>query len=124
MRSRDIQKSERICFSRSLLMRQRREIGLLLEGGSEGVDDFGIGTIKEDFQSRGTRPVGMGSNMWQSGEAIDAEDEMPSGPEAVLDGRWEIRQRMPFSVQRSLSGQGKGGEEVGMGERGGAEQRS
>ena len=67
-------------------------------------------------------------NMWQSGEAIDAEvalsiqDEMPSGPEAVLDGSWEIRQRMPFSVQRSSSGQGKGGEEGGMGERGGAEE--
>ena len=36
-------------------------------------------------------------NMWQRGEAIDADvalsihDEMPSGPEAVLDGSLEIR---------------------------------
>ena len=58
-----------------------------------------------------------GLNMWQSGDAIDAEvvlsiqDEMPSGPEAVSEGSWEIRQRMPFSVQRSSSVQGKGGEE-------------
>ena len=67
-------------------------------------------------------------NMWQRGEAIDADvalsihDEMPSGPEAVLDGSWEIRWRMPFSEQRSSAGQGKGGEEGGMGERGGAEE--
>ena len=67
------------------------------------------------------------SDWEESGEVIDAEvtlsiqDEMPSGPEAVLDGSWEIRQRMPFSVQRSSSRQGKGGEEGGMGERGGAE---
>ena len=54
--------------------------------------------------------------------ALSIQDEMPSGPEAVLDGSWEIRQRMPFSVQRSSSGQGKGGEEGGTGERGGAEE--
>ena len=76
----------------------------------------GICTVKEDFQSRGTRPVEMERlNLWQSGEAIGAEvalsiqDEMLSGPEAVLDGSCKIRQRMPFSVQRSSSGEGRRG---------------
>ena len=49
---------------------------------------------------------------------LSIQDERPSGQETVLDGSWEIRQRMQFSVQRSSSGQGKGGEEGGMGERG------
>ena len=49
--------------------------------------------------------------MWQGGEVMDAEvalniqDEMPSGSEAVLDDSWVIRQCMPLTVQRSSSGQ-------------------
>ena len=45
-----------MCFSRSLLTKDRRDIGRKLEGEEEGEDDLGIGTIEEIFQSRGTRP--------------------------------------------------------------------
>ena len=45
-----------MCFSRSFLTKDRRDIGRKLEGEEEGEDDLGIGTIDEIFQSRGTRP--------------------------------------------------------------------
>ena len=56
--------------------------------------DLGIGMTKLDFQSSGTRPEGIERlKMWQMGEAMEEEvdfsiqEEMPSGPEAVLEGR-------------------------------------
>ena len=56
--------------------------------------DLGIGTTKLDFQSSGTRPEEIVRlKMWQRGEAMEEEvvfsiqEEMPSGPEAVLEGR-------------------------------------
>ena len=45
-----------MCFSRSLLTKDKRDIGRKLVGEEEGEDDLGIGTIDEIFQSRGTRP--------------------------------------------------------------------
>ena len=55
--------------------------------------DLGIGTTKLDFQSSGTRPEEIERlKMWQRGEAMEEEvdfsiqEEMPSGPEAVLEG--------------------------------------
>ena len=57
-------------------------------------EDLGIGTTKLNFQSSGTRPEEMKSlKMWQRGEAREEEvnfsiqEEMPSGPEAVSEGR-------------------------------------
>ena len=56
--------------------------------------DLGIGTTKLDFQSSGTRPEEIERlKMWQRGEAMEEEvdfniqEEMPSGLEAVLEGR-------------------------------------
>ena len=56
--------------------------------------DLGIGTTKLDFQSSGTRPEEIERlKMWQRGEAMEKEvdfsiqKEMPSGSEAVLEGR-------------------------------------
>ena len=43
-----------MCFSRSLLMIDRREMGRKLLGELEG-EVLGIGTTEEIFQSRGTR---------------------------------------------------------------------
>ena len=62
--------------------------------------------------------------MWVRGKAIagaaalSIREEMPSGPEEVLQGRFEMRVMMSLSVQRNSLGQewGRGG---GMGERGG-----
>ena len=48
--------------------------------------------------------------------ALSIHEEMPSGPVAVFNGSLEMRHRMLSLVQRSSSGQGKGGE------RGGAEE--
>ena len=63
--------------------------------------------------------------MWVRGKAIagaaalSIQEEMPSGPEEVLQGRFDMRVMMSLSVQRNSLGQewGRGG---GMGERGGA----
>ena len=63
--------------------------------------------------------------MWVRGKAIagaaalSIREEMSSGPEEVLQGRFEMRVMMSLSVQRNSLGQewGRGG---GMGERGGA----
>ena len=46
---------------------------------------------------------------------------MPSGPEAVLDGRLEMRERISFSEHKSSLGQEERGVEGGRGERGGTE---
>ena len=45
-----------MCFSSSLLIKLSREMGLKLQGELEAGVDLGIGTINDDFQSRGTRP--------------------------------------------------------------------
>ena len=55
-------------------------------------EDLGIGTTELNFQSSGTRPEEMERlKMWQRGEAMEEDfsiqEEMPSGPEAVLEGR-------------------------------------
>ena len=58
-------------------------------------EGLGIGTTELNFQSSGTRPEGMERlKMWQRGEAMEEEEvdfsiqeEMPSGSEAVLEGR-------------------------------------
>ena len=57
-------------------------------------EDLGIGTTELNFQSSGTRPEEVERlKMWQRGEAMEEEvdfsiqEEMPSGPEAVLEGR-------------------------------------
>ena len=63
--------------------------------------------------------------MWVRGKeiagaaALSIREEMPSGPEEVLQGRFEMRVMMSLSVQRNSLGQewGRGGR---MGERGGA----
>ena len=63
--------------------------------------------------------------MWVRGKAIagaaalSIREEMPSGPEEVLQGRFDMRVMTSLSVQRNSLGQewGRGG---GMGERGGA----
>ena len=39
-----------MCFSRSLLTRERREMGQKLEGEGEGGEHLGIGIICENFQ--------------------------------------------------------------------------
>ena len=56
--------------------------------------DLGIGTMKLDFESSRARPEEIEKlKMWQRGEAMEEEvdfsiqEEMPSGPEAVLEGR-------------------------------------
>ena len=43
-------------FSRSLLIRLRREIGRKLEAKEEAGEDLGIGMTKDDFHSRETNP--------------------------------------------------------------------
>ena len=48
-----------MCFSKTLLIKQRREIGLYFVGEEDAGEDLGIGTTKEDFQSRETRPEEM-----------------------------------------------------------------
>ena len=55
---------------------------------------MGIGTTELNFQSSGTRREEMERlRMWQRGGAMEEEvdfsiqEEMPSGPEAVLEGR-------------------------------------
>ena len=48
-----------MCFSSSLLTKLRREMGRKLEGELETGVDLGTGTIKDDFQSIGTRPDEM-----------------------------------------------------------------
>ena len=50
-------------FSKILLIKQRREIGLYFVGEKDAGEDLGIGTTKEDFQSRGTRRDGKIQNM-------------------------------------------------------------
>ena len=47
---------------------------------------------------------------------------MPSGPEEVLGGRFEMREIMSLSEHRSGLGLGRGSESGGMGERGGVEE--
>ena len=68
-------------------------MGLKLQGDLDAGVDLGIGTIKEDFQSRGSRPEEMERlKIWQRGKAIEKAvdlsicEEMPSGPVAVLVG--------------------------------------
>ena len=46
-------------FSRSLLIRLRREIGRKLEAKEEAGEDLGIGMTKDDFHSRETNPEKM-----------------------------------------------------------------
>ena len=53
---------------------------------------------------------------------LSIQEEMPSGPEEVLGGRFEMREIMSLSVHRSGLGLGMGSESGGMGERGGAEE--
>ena len=50
------------------------------------------------------------------------QDDMPSGPEAVLEGRQERRLTTRSSVQRSELGQGSGGVEGGRGDSGEADE--
>ena len=95
----------------------------------EGGEDFGMGTTRECFQSRGTRPEEMDKlKMRRRGLAMEEavarsiHEEMPSGLEAVLAGRVEISETMSSSEQRSELGQGEGKEVGGMGERVGAEE--
>ena len=63
--------------------------------------------------------------IWERGREIEEavafkrKEDIPSGPEAVLGGRLEMRERMVSSVQRSDSGQ-KGDNKGGKGSRGGA----
>ena len=45
-----------MCFSRSLLIIDSKEMGRKLLGELEGGDVLGIGITEEVFQSRGTRP--------------------------------------------------------------------
>ena len=87
-----------------------------------------MGTMKEDFHSRGTRPVEIERlNMWQRGVAMERavafsiQEEMPSGPDVVLEGRFEMRVTMSLSEHKSEVGQERGSENGGMGERGGVE---
>ena len=46
-------------FSRSLLTRQRRGDGSIVGWGAGCRGGLGMGIMKEDFHSRGTRPVEM-----------------------------------------------------------------
>ena len=48
-----------MCFSKTLLIKQRRKIGPYFVGEEDAGEDLGIVTTKEDFQSRGTRPEEM-----------------------------------------------------------------
>ena len=50
------------------------------------------------------------------------QDEMPSGPEAVLEGRRERRLTTRSSLQRSELGKGSGGVEGGRGDNGEADE--
>ena len=76
-----------------MLIKLRREIGRKLQGELDTEVDLGIGTMKDDFQPRGTRPDEMERlKIWQRGKAIEEavdlsiQEEMPSGPDAVLVG--------------------------------------
>ena len=73
--------------------REKRDWSIVRREDDVGAD-LGIGTTKLDFQSSGTRPEEIERlKMWQRGEAMEEEvdfsiqEEMPSGPEAVLEGR-------------------------------------
>ena len=53
---------------------------------------------------------------------LSIQEEMPSGPEEVLGGRFEMREIMSISEHRNGLGLGRGSESGGMRERGGAEE--
>ena len=67
-----------------------------------------------------------GLKMWERGRAIEGavafrrEEEMWSGPEAVLDGRLDIREMINYSVHKELGHVG-GRKMGGVGLKGGAE---
>ena len=63
-------------------------------------EDFGMGTIKECFQSEGTQPKDRDKlKIWVRGETIEwavclsIQVEMKSGPEAESRGRLAIKER-------------------------------
>ena len=51
---------------------------------------------------------------------LSIQEEMPSGPEEVLGGRFEMREIISLSEHRRRLGLGMRSESGGMGERGGA----
>lgn len=87
-----------------------------------------MGTIKDDFHSRGTRPVEIERlKIWQRGVAMEwavdlsIQAEIPSGPDAVLEGRFKIRVIMSLLEHSREVGQVGGSGSGGMGEGGGVE---
>ena len=108
-------------------MMHRREIGRKLVGEEEAGEVLGIGTIKEYFQERGTRPeeIEWLNNIVRGcaievAVALSIRMEMESGPDADLEGREEMREMIDSSEQRNSSGHRGGGEIGGVGLRGGA----
>ena len=92
-------------------MRQSRDMGRKLLGELEGGEDLGIGTTKDVFHSRGTRPRYRDRlKMKQRGYAMKGAatlsilEEMVSGPEAVLVASESISETISSSVQRKFSG--------------------
>ena len=82
--------------------------------------------MREVFHSRGTRPVEIERlKMWLRGAAIEwavdlsIQEEMPSGPEEVLEGRFEMREIVSLSEHRREEGQEGGIGKGGTGGRGG-----
>ena len=99
-----------MCFSRSLEIRFRREIGRKSEAIEEGGEVLGIGITEEFFHREGKEPVEMerlkmcikGSEIEQAVD-LSRREGIPSGPGDVRVGREEIRRETELIVQRRSS---------------------
>ena len=87
----------KMCFSSSLEMIDRREMGRYSEGEDEGGEVLGMGETVECFHEEGREPEVIDwLKIRESGreivEAVDfrRRELMPSGPGEVLSGRAEI----------------------------------
>uniref|UniRef100_A0A1X7TDA2 Uncharacterized protein n=1 Tax=Amphimedon queenslandica TaxID=400682 RepID=A0A1X7TDA2_AMPQE len=108
------------CFSRSLEIRSRREIGWRSVGAEKGEDVLGIGITQEIFQGEGKEPVEMerlkicfnGSEI-ELAVDLSRREGIPLGPGYVQVGREEMSLETESTVHNRYSREGSKGAIVG-----------